>query len=215
MDPNGNPSNEDRTLVDHGFAGCPGQLPRFFNSKPYIVHSALTSKLHPWLAADLPYSQALLDVVDIACPPRSLLNSEPPAPIGAAHMDATGAAISAAMQCLLLALGASPEAAEHRLLSAQPSLRTRRALYCSAVRFSPAAGVLWCTKASATESRVRTGRVRFDFCPARAQRPEIVRMAPERGAARPPPFRRFARAFRALATPSPTRYARGEGENEG
>src|SRR3954451_24393397 len=25
MDPNGNPSNEDRTLVDHGFAGCPGR----------------------------------------------------------------------------------------------------------------------------------------------------------------------------------------------
>jgi hypothetical protein len=24
MDPNGNPSNEDRTLVDHGFPGCPG-----------------------------------------------------------------------------------------------------------------------------------------------------------------------------------------------
>ena len=23
MDPNGNPSNEDSTLVDHGFAGCP------------------------------------------------------------------------------------------------------------------------------------------------------------------------------------------------
>ena len=23
MDPNGNPSNEDRTLVDHGYAGCP------------------------------------------------------------------------------------------------------------------------------------------------------------------------------------------------
>jgi hypothetical protein len=25
LDPNGNPSNEDRTLVDHGFAGCPGR----------------------------------------------------------------------------------------------------------------------------------------------------------------------------------------------
>jgi hypothetical protein len=25
MDPNGNPSNEDRTLVDHGFAGCDGR----------------------------------------------------------------------------------------------------------------------------------------------------------------------------------------------
>jgi N-methylhydantoinase B len=104
------------------FEGCPGQLPRFFNSKPYIVQSALASKLHPWLAADLPYSQALLDLVDVAIPPRSLLNCEPPAPIGAAHMDATGAGISAAMQCLLLALGASPDAPEHRLLSAQPSL---------------------------------------------------------------------------------------------
>jgi Protein of unknown function (DUF3131) len=27
MDPNGNPSNEDRTLVDAGFAGCPGRDP--------------------------------------------------------------------------------------------------------------------------------------------------------------------------------------------
>jgi hypothetical protein len=25
MDPNGNPSNEDRTLVDHGYPGCPGR----------------------------------------------------------------------------------------------------------------------------------------------------------------------------------------------
>ena len=25
MDPNGNPSNEDNTLVDRGFAGCPGR----------------------------------------------------------------------------------------------------------------------------------------------------------------------------------------------
>jgi N-methylhydantoinase B len=110
------------SALQFDFAGCPGQLPRYFNSKPYIVQSALASKLHPWLAADLPYSQALLDLVDIAVPPRSLLNCEPPAPIGAAHMDATGAGISAAMQCLLLALGASPDAPEHRLLSAQPSL---------------------------------------------------------------------------------------------
>jgi hypothetical protein len=28
MDPNGNPSNEDRTLIDHGFAGCPGRDPQ-------------------------------------------------------------------------------------------------------------------------------------------------------------------------------------------
>ena len=28
MDPGGNPSNEDRTLVDHGFSGCPGRDPQ-------------------------------------------------------------------------------------------------------------------------------------------------------------------------------------------
>ncbi len=28
MDPNGNPSNNDRTLVDHGFAGCPDREPK-------------------------------------------------------------------------------------------------------------------------------------------------------------------------------------------
>jgi len=28
MDPNGNPSNEDKTLVDNGFAGCPGRDPQ-------------------------------------------------------------------------------------------------------------------------------------------------------------------------------------------
>jgi Putative glucoamylase/Protein of unknown function (DUF3131) len=28
MDPNGNPSNEDHTLIDHGFPGCPGRDPQ-------------------------------------------------------------------------------------------------------------------------------------------------------------------------------------------
>jgi len=28
MDPNGNPSNNDRTLVDHGYEGCPGREPK-------------------------------------------------------------------------------------------------------------------------------------------------------------------------------------------
>jgi N-methylhydantoinase B len=103
------------------FEGCPPQLPRYLNSKPYIVQSALASRLHSWIAADLPYSQALLDLMEVHCPPKSMLNCEPPAPIGAAHMDGTGAGITAAMQCLLLALGASPDAPEHRLLSAPPS----------------------------------------------------------------------------------------------
>jgi N-methylhydantoinase B len=103
------------------FAGCPPQLPRYLNSKPYIVQSALASRLHNWIAADLPYSQALIDLMEVQVPPKSMLNCEPPAPIGAAHMDGTVAGITAAMQCLLLALAASPDAPEHRLLSAAPS----------------------------------------------------------------------------------------------
>lgn len=103
------------------FEGCPPQLPRYLNSKPYIVQSALASVMQSWIAADLPYSQALIDLMEVRIPPRSMLNCEPPAPIGAAHMDGTGAGITAAMQCLLLALGASPDAPEHRLLSAPPS----------------------------------------------------------------------------------------------
>lgn len=103
------------------FAGCPPQLPRYLNSKPYIVQSALASVMQSWIAADLPYSQALIDLMDVRCPPKSMLNCEPPAPIGAAHMDGTGAAITAAMQCMLLALAASPDAPEHRLLSAVQS----------------------------------------------------------------------------------------------
>lgn len=104
------------------FEGCPPQLPSYFNTKPYIVQTSLASRLHPWLAPDLPYSQAFLDLMDVRCPPRTLLNSEPPAPIGAAHMDATGAALSAASQCLLLALGASPDAPERRLMSAPAAI---------------------------------------------------------------------------------------------
>jgi N-methylhydantoinase B len=115
-----------RLTVDGGklvfdFAGCPPQLPRYLNSKPYIVQSALASVLQTWLAADLPYSQALIDLIDVRIPPKTMLNCEPPAPIGAAHMDGTGAAITAAMQCLILALAASPDAPEHRLVSAVQS----------------------------------------------------------------------------------------------
>lgn len=109
-----------RLIFDYD--GCPPQLPSYVNTKPYIIKTVLASRLHPWLAADLPYSQALLDLMEVRCPARSLLNCEVPAPIGAAHMDAAGAALSAATQCLQLALGASPDAPERRLLSAPSAI---------------------------------------------------------------------------------------------
>lgn len=104
------------------YNGCPLELPRYFNSKPYIVQAALSSMAHAWLGPDLPFSQPLLDLLEIRCPPRTLLNSSPPAPVGAAHMDAAGAASSAAMQCLQLALAASPDAPESELVTAPDAI---------------------------------------------------------------------------------------------
>lgn len=104
------------------FAGCPPELPRYFNSKTYIVQAALASLAHAWIAADLPFSQPLIDLLEVRCPPRTLLNSSPPAPVGAAHMDAAGAAVAAAMQCLQLAFGASPDVPERHLLTAPDAM---------------------------------------------------------------------------------------------
>jgi N-methylhydantoinase B len=70
------------------------------------------------LAGDLPFSQGILDAVEVRCPSGSLVDSVPPAPVGAAHLDGALAATSAAMHCLLLALGASPDSRAHALLTA-------------------------------------------------------------------------------------------------
>jgi N-methylhydantoinase B len=97
------------------FAGCPPEMPRYVNSRPYIVRAALAASISSWLSADLPFSQPLLDLLEIDIPPRTMLNSSPPSPLGGAEV---GPAQLAAMQCLELALAASPDAPERRLLSA-------------------------------------------------------------------------------------------------
>jgi N-methylhydantoinase B len=89
------------------FAGCPPEMPRYVNSRPYIVKAALAASIVSWLSADLPPSQPLLDLLEIEIPPRTMLNSSPPSPLGGAEV---GPAQLAAMHCLELALGASPDA---------------------------------------------------------------------------------------------------------
>jgi len=103
----------DRLHFD--FDGCPPEMPRYVNSRPYIIKAALAASISSWLSADLPFSQPLLDLLEIDIPPRTMLNSSPPSPLGGAEV---GPAQLAAMQCLELALAASPDAAERRLLSA-------------------------------------------------------------------------------------------------
>src|SRR5262249_53528137 len=56
---------------------------------------------------DLPLTQSMFDAIEIRTTPGTVLDSRPPAPIGAAHMDASLAVMSAAAYCVQLALAAS------------------------------------------------------------------------------------------------------------
>jgi N-methylhydantoinase B len=89
---------------------APPQIPHFVNSKPYILRASLVPSLMGRMAPDLPLTQSTYDSVELLTTPGSILDCRPPAPIGAAHMDAAIAVHSAALQCLQLALFASPRA---------------------------------------------------------------------------------------------------------
>ncbi len=59
MDPNGNPSNEDKTLVDHGFDGCPDRpakpdpLPTAYTNGVVTPHASfLALRYAPGAARD-------------------------------------------------------------------------------------------------------------------------------------------------------------------
>ena len=68
------------------------------NSKEHVVKSMLSMYLGNFLLGDLPMNQGYLDSFDVHCPEGSILNSTPPAPIGAAHilacMDAAEASLA-------------------------------------------------------------------------------------------------------------------------
>jgi N-methylhydantoinase B len=106
----------DRLIFD--LTESPPQVPHFFNSKEYIIRAQLGPRVRQFLAPGLPYNQALLDVVEIISKPGTIVNSQVPAPIGAAHMDAAMAVYAAVGQCLQLALYASPKAAERERIVA-------------------------------------------------------------------------------------------------
>ncbi len=98
----------DRLSFD--LTDAPPQVPHFFNSKVYILRGVIAPNLRALIAPGLPINQALFDVVEIVTRPGTLVDSVMPAPIAAAHMDATMAVNAAAWQCLQLAIYASPGA---------------------------------------------------------------------------------------------------------
>ncbi len=99
------------------FTGASPQAPHFFNSKPYIIESELVADVCTLLCQDLPFSAGLFRPFDLRCPEGSIVNSEPPAPVASAHMDAAFCAATVATQCMVLALAASPDAPGRQYLS--------------------------------------------------------------------------------------------------
>jgi hypothetical protein len=65
MDPGGNPSNEDKTLVDRGFAGCPGRDPQA-DPPPSAYTNGVVTPHAAFLALRFAPSAALADLDDLA-----------------------------------------------------------------------------------------------------------------------------------------------------
>lgn len=105
----------DHLIFD--FNGAAPQATHFFNSKPYIIEAELVADVCTFLAQDLPFSAGLFRPFDIRCPEGSILNSQPPAPVASAHMDAAFNAATTAAQCVMMALAASPDAPGRQYLS--------------------------------------------------------------------------------------------------
>jgi hypothetical protein len=65
MDPGGNPSNEDRTLVDNGFAGCPNRDPQPAPTPPAYTNGVVTPHA-AFLALRYAPAQALSNLARLA-----------------------------------------------------------------------------------------------------------------------------------------------------
>jgi Putative glucoamylase/RTX calcium-binding nonapeptide repeat (4 copies)/Protein of unknown function (DUF3131) len=68
MDPGGNPSNEDRTLVDHGFAGCPGRDP-VPDPPPSAYTNGVVTPHAAFLALRYRPQEAMADLAHLAAMP--------------------------------------------------------------------------------------------------------------------------------------------------
>jgi N-methylhydantoinase B len=96
--------------LDFDFTGAAPPAPHFFNTKPYILKSGFLIQAAWVLAPDLPYTEGLLAPVSLRCPEGSIVNSVPPAPINAGHIHVAFTAAETMMQCLRMAVWASPDA---------------------------------------------------------------------------------------------------------
>jgi N-methylhydantoinase B len=90
--------------LEFDFGGSSPQCPYFFNSKPHIVRSELVVRVHQLLAADVPFTDGILEAVRVIAPEGSIVNARPPAPVAAAHMHVALMAMELGETCLKKAL---------------------------------------------------------------------------------------------------------------
>ena len=89
------------------YTGSAPECPYFFNSKPEIVRSELVVRVHQILAADVPFTDGILQAVRVVAPEGSIVNARPPAPIAAAHMHVGLMAMELGETCLKQAIACS------------------------------------------------------------------------------------------------------------
>ncbi|HJQ84165.1 MAG TPA: hydantoinase B/oxoprolinase family protein, partial [Candidatus Binatia bacterium] len=94
----------DARRLRFDFTGSSPQCPYFFNSKPHIVRSELAVRVHQLLAHDVPFTDGVLDALEVVAPEGSIVNARPPAPIAAAHMHVGLMAMETGETCLKKAL---------------------------------------------------------------------------------------------------------------
>lgn len=91
------------------YTGAPGQVPHFINSKHYIVEGQVVADVRASIAQDLPFCEGLWRPIEVVCPPGTIVDSTPPAPIGSAHLDVAMNCTALAVQCLQFALAATAD----------------------------------------------------------------------------------------------------------
>jgi len=109
----------DRLVFDYT-ASSP-QSSHYFNSKHYVVTSLLGVQIANVMGHDLPFNEGIFHAFDVKCRPGSLLDAEPPAPIGAPHLDVGMNASEVGLYALNLAIAASPNSSARAKMSGPTS----------------------------------------------------------------------------------------------
>jgi N-methylhydantoinase B len=110
------------------FTEASDQTFHFINSKPFVITSMVGVQLANIVGHDLPLNEGLFRTFEVRCRPGSILDAQPPAPIGAPHLDVGMTASEVAMYALNLAIAASPHSQVRKNMSG-PSAGSCMALH--------------------------------------------------------------------------------------